>query len=150
MYILVEDSYDYYGRWLNGMMHIGEDGILVNIRRFGYGDSGIKHIANLANSFSTRDAFDEDIYWVDDESNLVYIMEEAKLVKQDGVNKLTDQKISLVFPEAAKHHIDKVVKRLKENGFIDVEHKVVKTFGISCEEAKELLPDDIDCGGEND
>jgi len=139
MFLITEDSYHYYGLFLNGMMQVLEDGRVLNIRR--EEATGTKLILNLFNQFSSRDALDADLYDVEKEDNLVYYAEKAEreIVNDQPVFK--NIRIVLTFNEASKHLADKVVKRLYEEkiDITDIDVKVVKTFISDSDEVVETV-----------
>ena len=144
-FMIVEDSYHYYGLWLKGMMEIQPDGLLKNITR---GNSEhIEHVMNIYNMCSTRDAMDIDLYNVLTEENLVYYDEEAERSIIDEKVVLKNIYINLTFSKASEALKDKVIEKLKEKGrdIKDIKVKTIETFLISQEKATSLALDYTGC-----
>ena len=140
-YITVQDSYHYYGFWANGMMEILPDKQLKNIIR---GETeGAKRVLNFANSCSTRDTIDIDLYVVDREDNLVYFEEDKVKEIKDGRYILNDHpEVVLTFCKASEHLKDEVVERLcKERSYIkeNMQIKTKDTFILDKQEVISLV-----------
>ncbi len=144
-FIVVEDSYHYYGLWLKGMMEVQPDGLLRNITR---GNSEhVEHVINICNLCSTRDARDIDLYRVFAEKNLVYYDEKAEIDKIDGKIILKNICISLTFCKDSETLIDRVIQKLREEGrdIKEIKVKTRETFLIPEEEAISVVEDFTGC-----
>lgn len=144
MYIIVQDQYSFYGLWNKGMMGVGEDGRLVNIRR---DDSVVNavNVCNLFNECSSRDAMDIDLYEVDDESKLVYFQEtaERRMVKVGDEEKpeLFNKKVTLIFNKDSVAYKDIIVDYLVEKDIKKTNIEVLErgTFKVLDDEAVDAV-----------
>ena len=160
MYMGAEDSYCFFGRWLNGMMCIDEDCSLVNIvREDDVEDYGISMVGNIESTVSSRDARDYNLYDVSSEERLVYYKErsDVKFVVTDevrGTKKAvaTNTKITLVFCEASRGLEECVVDAIIRDGAMNgnaveaenISVEYTDTFLLSDDDA-ELMLDELEC-----